>query len=37
MRSFISLEIPEEIKSELLKIQKEIDRLDLIKGKFTEK
>tara|TARA_Y100000310_G_C20650544_1_gene799159 strand:- start:1101 stop:1658 length:558 start_codon:yes stop_codon:yes gene_type:complete len=36
MRVFISIEFPEEVKKELLQIQKEIDFLGLIKGKFTE-
>lgn len=36
MRSFIAIEFPEEVTSELIKIQKEIDRLGLLKGKFTE-
>lgn len=36
MRFFISVELPEEIKKEVMRIQKEIDRLGLIKGKFTE-
>ncbi len=35
-RVFISIELPEYIKKEILKIQKEIDKLGLIKGKFTE-
>jgi len=36
MRLFISIELPEEIKRELIRIQKEIDLLGLIKGKFTD-
>ena len=36
MRIFISVEFPEEIKKELMLIQKEIDKLGLIRGKFTE-
>lgn len=36
MRTFISIDLPEEIVLELIKIQKEIDKLRLIKGKFTE-
>ena len=36
MRVFISIEFPEEIKNELMFIQKEIDKLGLIRGKFTE-
>ena len=36
MRVFISIEFPEEVKKELLRIQKEIDKLGLIKGKFTD-
>ena len=36
MRVFISIDLPEEVKKELLRIQKEIDKLGLIKGKFTE-
>ena len=36
MRVFFSLEFPEEIKRDLLEIQKEIDKLGLVKGKFTE-
>jgi len=35
-RVFISIELPEEIKKEILKIQKEIDVLGLVKGKFIE-
>ena len=36
MRSFIAIELPKSIVSELVKIQKEIDSLGLIKGKFVE-
>ncbi|MEM3074327.1 MAG: RNA 2',3'-cyclic phosphodiesterase [Candidatus Pacearchaeota archaeon] len=36
MRVFISISIPEYAKREIVKIQKEIDRLGLVKGKFTE-
>ena len=36
MRAFIAIEMPENVKNELIKIQKEIDRLGLIKGRFTE-
>lgn len=36
MRAFISIEFPEEIKRELISVQKEIDKLGLIKGKFSE-
>lgn len=36
MRAFIAIEMPENVKQELIKIQKEIDKLGLIKGKFTE-
>ncbi|MBS3092269.1 RNA 2',3'-cyclic phosphodiesterase [Candidatus Pacearchaeota archaeon] len=36
MRAFIAIEMPENVKQELTKIQKEIDKLALIKGKFTE-
>ena len=35
-RVFVSIELPEEIRMEILNIQKEIDRLGLVKGKFTE-
>lgn len=35
-RVFVSIELPEEIRIEILKIQKELDRLGLITGKFTE-
>ena len=35
-RVFISIELPEYIKKEILKIQKEIDKLGLIKGKYTD-
>lgn len=33
---FISIELPEGIRNEVLKIQKELDMLGLLKGKFTE-
>ena len=33
---FISVELPEEIRAEVLRIQKEIDVLGLVEGKFTE-
>ena len=33
---FISVELPEEIRAEVLKIQKELDMLGLLRGKFTE-
>ena len=36
MRAFIAIEMPENVKQEMIKIQKEVDRLGLIKGKFTE-
>jgi len=36
MRVFISLEIPDDVKREIIRIQKEVDKLGLIKGKFTE-
>ena len=36
MRAFISIEFPEQVKREIIRIQKEVDRLGLIKGKFTE-
>lgn len=36
MRAFISIEFPEEIKRKLIEVQKEIDKLGLIKGKFAE-
>ena len=35
-RVFVSIELPENLRMEILKIQKEVDRLGLVKGKFTE-
>ena len=35
-RVFISVEIPEDIRRNILKVQKEMDKLGLISGKFTE-
>ncbi len=35
MRIFIAIELPERVKQEVVKIQKEIDRLGLVKGKFV--
>jgi len=37
MRAFISLELDEEAKQEILRIQKEIKKSDLFEGKLTEK
>ena len=36
MRAFISLELPENIKKEIVKIQKYIEKLGILKGKYTE-
>ncbi|HLD98508.1 MAG TPA: RNA 2',3'-cyclic phosphodiesterase [Candidatus Nanoarchaeia archaeon] len=36
MRSFISIDLPDDVTKEITKIQKDIDKLGLIKGKFTE-
>ncbi|MEM3112891.1 MAG: RNA 2',3'-cyclic phosphodiesterase [Candidatus Pacearchaeota archaeon] len=36
MRVFISIDLPERIKNDLILIQKEIDKLGLIRGKFIE-
>ena len=35
-RVFISVEIPEDIRRKILEVQKEMDKLGLIDGKFTE-
>jgi len=37
MRTFISIEFPENIKQEIIKIQKEIEALGLVRGQMTEK
>jgi len=37
MRAFISIEIPEEVKDYIVKIQKTIQQTNLIKAKFTGK
>ncbi len=37
MRVFISIELPEKAKQEIVRIQNEIEKLGLIKGKFIEK
>ncbi|MEK6890574.1 MAG: RNA 2',3'-cyclic phosphodiesterase [Nanoarchaeota archaeon] len=36
MRAFIAVELPREAGLELISIQKDIDKLGLIKGKFTD-
>ncbi len=37
MRSFISLELPEDVKNEIEKIQNKIKEAEVVKGKFVEK
>lgn len=37
MRSFIAIDIPEEIKSEIVKIQKKLSESGLFSGKLTER
>ena len=36
MRCFISIDLPEDVKKELVKLQKKIDETGLIRGKLTE-
>lgn len=36
-RAFISIELPREIKKEILEIQKKIEQMEIIRGKFVEK
>ena len=37
MRVFVALELPENIKNEIIKLQREIEKLNLMKGKLIEK
>lgn len=36
MRAFIAIELPKEVRKEIVKMQKEVDKLGLVKGKFIE-
>ncbi|MFA5020275.1 MAG: RNA 2',3'-cyclic phosphodiesterase [Candidatus Pacearchaeota archaeon] len=36
MRTFIALELPDEVKNEIVKLQNYLAKLDLFSGKFTE-
>jgi len=37
MRTFIALELPENVKEEIVKMQKQIEKSGLMRGKLTEK
>ncbi len=36
MRVFIAIDLPENVRREIISIQKEIDKLGLVRGKFTD-